>query len=746
MQERLLEGLNDEQLEAVQHVEGPLLILAGAGSGKTRVLTRRAAWIIANGLARADEILCVTFTNKAAREMAERVEALLGSAGGGMPVRTFHSFGLQLIREGGLGVPPDPRSVVLDVPDQLSMAREVLKRLNIDPERFPPRLMLDQIESHKRQGRLPEDLDPGRSAWLGGPALAEIYKVYQDTLVEQRALDFGDLLLWPVVGMRKHDDVAARIRSRFRYLMVDEYQDTNRIQFDMMEQLAIDHRNLAVVGDDDQSIYAWRGADIANILGFEKSYPEAKVVRLQQNYRSSPVILDAAWAVVRHNTARREKRLWTERKAGDPVRYAALGDERSEAQWAVERVREELDRGTAPTEVALFYRTNAQSRLLEEVLRFRGIAYRVVGNTGFYDRREIRDVLAYLRLLHNPWDYVAFQRIVNVPRRGIGDTTVERVLAVARERQVPVLEAIQGALEADVGGRPGKALAEFSGLIARFRDRAESLGVARLAATLIAEAGYRDHLRAEGPEASQDRLDNLDELLAAMQQYEDRADAPSLAGYLDEVTLVQEANDDGQLAAVQLMTLHSAKGLEFDAVVFCGLEEGVVPHSRALESGDVEEERRLCYVGMTRAKHRLYLSRARMRRVFGSERSHAPSRFLREIPTELLRDESPAAAPGRFPFAAPPGGHGAAAARGGRGAAPVRRRSAAGAEGSATPSRPPADVPAMYQPGSRLRHPKFGVGIVRGVEHGSHGIKLRMEFHDGVKTILPTYVELQPVT
>lgn len=743
--EKLLAGLNDEQAEAVKQVEGPLLILAGAGSGKTRVLTRRAAYLLAVGAASSTEILCVTFTNKAAREMGERVEALLGPAGHGVVVRTFHSFGLQLLRAGVLDLPVDRNAVVLDTTDQAVIAREVIKAAGIDPDRYAPRELLNAIEKFKQQALLPEDVEPERGAWLGGPALVELYSAYQAALARQHALDFGDLLLWPVVAMRRDAGIAEQIRRRFRYLMVDEYQDTNRIQFDMMAQLAAEHRNLAVVGDDDQSIYAWRGADIANILGFESTYPEARVVRLQQNYRSSPVILEAAWSVVRNNTARRDKKLWTARKDGDLISYAALADERSEAQWAVDKVRRERDRGTPLGEIAIFYRTNAQSRLLEEVLRLRGIPYKVVGNTGFYDRREVKDVLAWLRLLHNPYDWTAFRRIANAPRRGVGDTSIDRVVEVGADGDRTVIDAVRLAVsEGVVGGRPARALGEFADIVGEFRDRAASESVADLAAGLLTAIDYAGHLATEGPDAARERQENVDELLSAMQQYVDRADHPTLGGYLDEVMLVQEGQDEDPGGAVQMMTLHSAKGLEFDAVVIAGLEDGVLPHSRTLDDSPegLEEERRLFYVGMTRARDRLYMCRARSRRVFGSQRSNPPSRFVRELPLSLLKDDSPdAGSPTRFPFPAPAGTR-AGAPAGGR-VHPLGRAAPASPGGGSSGTSPP-DLPSAWRIGARLRHPSFGVGIVRAAEKGSHGIKLRIEFVDGTKTILPAYVELTP--
>lgn len=755
MPAHLLAALNPPQRRAVEHSQGPLLILAGAGSGKTRVLTHRAAYLIATGVTQAERILCVTFTNKACREMGSRITQLLGPTGRGVWVRTFHSFGLQLIRSGILELPIDSRAVVYDEADQRQLMREAMERLKLDPERISPRTMLGYVEHFKQQGLLPDEVGD-RSDLAGGVAVTELYRIYQELLSRNQALDFGDLLLWPLVAIKRNAAVRERVQHMFSHVMVDEFQDTNRIQYDLIKLVVGAHDNLAVVGDDDQAIYAWRGADITNILGFERDYPHATVVRLEQNYRSTRVILDAAWEVVRRNRARKEKRLWTDVGGGDPIRLAVLDDERSEADWVAERVLDETRRGTRLNQIAVFYRTNAQSRSFEEALRLRGIVYRIVGATGFYDRREIKDVLAYLKLIANPRDLVAFQRIVNVPRRGIGKASVERVLAAARELDADVEVAIAAVLAGGMSGKPAAALKSFAELLATMRERRGDLGVSELTVQLLEAIQFREALLDEGAEVGRERLENVRELLAAMQQFEELSEDKSLDRYLDDVSLVAELEaEDNDTPALQLMTLHSAKGLEFDVVFMTGLEENVLPHSRVQDDEGIEEERRLVYVGMTRAKKRLFLTRARTRRTFGARLSQMPSRFLDELPGDAVHDVSPPSRAANLPFAAPPRGAGAYGDAGsgcGGGHGPVVRR------GGDAPPRPattmaakvpggntvPADTPPEYRPGSRLEHPMFGVGIVEAVERGSHGFKLRIQFASGPKTILPAYVELKP--
>ncbi|RMF14374.1 MAG: ATP-dependent DNA helicase PcrA, partial [Candidatus Dadabacteria bacterium] len=646
-----LAALNPEQRQAAAHVEGPLLILAGAGSGKTRVLTHRAVWLITQGVAAPDEILCVTFTNKACREMSERIEAMVGTMQGRPEVRTFHGLGLHLIRTGVVPVAVSPQAVIYDEADQRQLMREILDEFDLDGERINVRDVLGRIEGFKRRGWMPEDLDP--SVVIDDLPMVEIYEAWQQKLLRNDALDFGDLLLQPLKAMERDPGLEARLQRRYRFVMVDEFQDTNRIQYDLIRRIA-GHGNLAVVGDDDQSIYAWRGADISNILNFERDYPQTRVVRLEQNYRSTRNILDAAWNVVRHNVERKEKRLWTDGPAGKPLRLAVLGDEREEADWVARQVERLLRDGTPPAEIAIFYRTNAQSRVHEEALRQRSIPHQVVGATGFFGRKEIRDVIAYLRLLQNPADFVAFQRIANVPRRGIGKTSLERVLRRA-QLGTDVFGAVELAVSAgEVRGKPAQALTRFCEDLAVLRTKIGKDGLAYLAAQTIERMGLRDAYDSEGTEIARDRRENIDQLLVSMQDWQaDMDDEATLADYLDTVTLIQDADgvDDG--AAVKLMTLHSAKGLEFDVVFLTGLEYGVLPHQRSIDEGNFDEERRLCYVGITRSRKDLYLTRARTRRTFGARLSQRQSPFLQDIPRELIEDRSPVAQQAAFPWSAP---------------------------------------------------------------------------------------------
>ena len=728
-----MSGLNPEQRRAVEHVHGPLLILAGAGSGKTRVLTHRAANLIREGHARPHELLCVTFTNKACREMQHRVVDLVGPVADEIAIKTFHSFGLQLIRRGHVSVPVAADAVVYDETDQRQVMRDVLIQFGVDSEGVNPRGMLAAIDRHKQNGRLPGEVDPDEQ--VDAMPVAEAYSAYQRALKRNNALDFGDLLLLPLRALQTSEQERLALQERYKFVMVDEFQDTNRIQYDLIRVLAGTRRNLAVVGDDDQSIYSWRGADIGNILGFEEDFGDAEVIKLEQNYRSTKNILAAAWEVVRHNPGRKPKQLWTDNIAGDRIVLVALGDEREEAEWVARKAQAQIAAGTSVSEIAVFYRTNAQSRNFEEAFRQFGIPHRVVGATGFFDRKEVKDALSYLRLLANPRDLVSFTRVANVPRRGIGDTSVDRVKSVAMTDDLDLPAAIAGVVSSGaVKGKAAASLQALAALLRTYADKITTLNLSTLAADVIEASGLRGAYDGEGSEAAGDRLENLDQLLVSMQDYEKDYPDADLREYLDTIALVQDQEAKSG-PAVSLMTLHSAKGLEFDIVFLTGLEDGYLPHTRSILERTEDEERRLCYVGMTRAKKQLSLTRARTRRTFGNRLSQRPSPYLRDIPDELLHDMTPKAAPASFPYDAP--------ARNAYRQSSYEYADPIASSPAATTA--PSSLPQHFRVGSKLQHPTFGVGEVVEAGPAANGFKLKVRFAAGIKTILPALVELTPV-
>jgi DNA helicase-2/ATP-dependent DNA helicase PcrA len=631
----LLEGLNGPQAEAVRHVEGPLLVVAGAGSGKTRVLTRRIAYLIATGAAAPFQILAITFTNKAAAEMRERVGELIGPVADRMWVSTFHSACVRILRAHADRLGYRRSFTIYDTADARRLLEQVMRDLDMDTKKLPPRAVQGVISRAKAEL---VDFETMRSSALTiyDRRIAEIYAAYQQRLFAASAMDFDDLLMVTVNLLQAFDDVLDEYRKRFTYVHVDEYQDTNRAQNELVLLLGAEHRNVCVVGDSDQSIYAFRSADIRNILEFEAAFPDATVIPLEQNYRSTGNILDAANALIANNSSRIPKALWTEGEQGVPIcRYRAV-DEHDEAGWvAGEITRLHRSEGLRYGDIAVFYRTNGQSRVLEEELVRAGVPYKVVGGTRFYDRREVKDLLAYLRVVVNPDDEVSARRIVNVPRRGIGDTSVERLALWARAQGISFAASFGRAEEAGLTGRAAKGAANLAGLLGELRavwEQGAPPGV--LVDAVVDGAGYRAELEADDSIEAAGRLENLAELVNVAAEYED------LDTLLDSVALVSDADDlEGDASRVSLMTLHVAKGLEFPAVFLVGLEDGVFPHMRSLDDPrQLEEERRLCYVGITRARRFLYLSHAWSRTLWGSTSHAIPSRFLGEIPGELVRD------------------------------------------------------------------------------------------------------------
>jgi len=651
--ERLLAGLNEPQRQAVVHGEGPLLVLAGAGSGKTRVLTHRIAYLLATGAARPGEILAITFTNKAASEMRERVGALVGRSVRAMWVTTFHSACARMLRADAEKLGYARTFTIYDESDSLRMLKRCMTELGIDPKRYPPRALRSQISGAKNKLVDADAYTPVE----GNPfeeVVADLYPLYEKRMLKANAMDFDDLLVRTVNVLELSEEARERWRRTFRHVLVDEYQDTNHAQYRLLQLLTEDHGNLMVVGDDDQSVYGFRHADISNILDFEKDFPDAEEVKLEQNYRSTQTILSAANAVVERNRERRPKQLWTETVGGEPVRLSELSDEHEEARWVageIERLAEED--GVKREDVAVFYRTNAMSRVLEDTLNRFDVAYQVIGGTKFYERAEIKDAVAYLSLLANPADQVSFARIVNSPRRGIGNTTQGRIASHANTTGKTIWEVIEAVEEVPgLNGGAIKAVGRFYEAMAALRERAEEEGpVAGLLEAVLNESGYLEALAAERTIEAEGRAENLEALIAGAAEFdiereqEGEHEIPPLEEYLQQISLYTQQDDlvDGeQESMVTLMTLHNAKGLEYDTVFIIGCEDGAFPHMRALEEGGEEEERRLCYVGITRARQRLYMTWARERSLFGRSERNLPSRFIDELPAELTERHSSA--------------------------------------------------------------------------------------------------------
>ncbi len=644
--------LNPPQLEAVRHGDGPLLVLAGAGSGKTRVLTYRIADLIRARGVSPGQILAVTFTNKAAGEMRDRLAALLGPAlARSLWIGTFHAVCSRILRRSGAPIGVPPRFVIYDEDDQRTLMREILRNLDVDERQFPPSAMLAEISRAKNE-LVDHVAFASRAETFREEVIGRLYAAYERRLAECRALDFDDLLGRAVQLFREHPPTLAEYQARFRHILVDEYQDTNHTQFVLVSLLARRHRNLCVVGDDDQAIYRWRGADVRNILEFERDYPEARVIALEQNYRSTKRILAAASAVIQHNPHRHAKTLWTDNPEGDAVALYEAFDGYDEARYVGEQIRARIAAGGRAGEVAILYRTNAQSRQFEEMFLRLGIPYQIVGGLRFYERAEIKDILAYLRLAQNPADEASLRRVLNVPRRGIGDGTLRRLEAWAGGEGLTLWDALRRAGDAGVGPQVRRGIEEFVGIVDALAASASGHTAREVLERALDLTGYRRMLEAEGTDEAFDRLENLDELAAVAQEVEAMSGEGTLEAFLTHLSLQTDIDTWEERAdRVTLMTLHSAKGLEFPVVVLAGLEEGLFPHARALEQdANLEEERRLCYVGMTRARSRLLLTYARQRTTYGMSRPSLPSRFLAEIPPEqLVRAATPRTPTGDWP-------------------------------------------------------------------------------------------------
>jgi DNA helicase-2/ATP-dependent DNA helicase PcrA len=703
----LLEGLNAPQREAVMAGDGPLLILAGAGSGKTRVLTHRIAYLIHTGRARAGEILAITFTNKAATEMRERVGLLLGHSTRAMWVMTFHSACARMLRAEAPRLGYTRTFTIYDQSDSRRLVKRCLDQVDADPKRFTPNAVQHQISDAKNKLRSAEDYAQMVDGWFE-KTVAEAYKLYETELVRMNAMDFDDLLFRMVNVLELFPEVQARYNASFRHVLVDEYQDTNHAQYKLLQLIAGDSRNLGVVGDDAQSVYSFRGADIRNILDFQDDFPDAHVIKLEQNYRSTQTILDASNAVIAQNRAQMHKTLWTDQGAGDPVIVRELDDEYAEARYVLGEVERLRDEGVSLAEMACLYRTNAQSRVLQDALVRADVPFQIIGGTKFYERAEVKDALSYLTLLANPADAISFTRVANSPKRGIGQTSLSRVLAHAENMGITTWDAAL-----DPAGVPGlgtaaiRSFERFMKSMEELRERvADNIPMGDLLEAVLHETGYLDALAAERTIEAQGRIENLEQLVEVAREFDGThaAEQDRLDVFLQETALRSDTDtrvDDGGM--VTLMTLHNAKGLEYPIIFMIGMEEGVFPHSRSLDEGTLEEERRLCYVGMTRAMRSLTLTHARQRNVFGSRAYGLPSRFLAEIPPDLSDRES---AQGSW-------ASGAGADRSGGG---IRPR--ASASWASMRSDAPAAAKGDFRTGDDVLHAAFGEGVVTATEPG----------------------------
>jgi DNA helicase-2/ATP-dependent DNA helicase PcrA len=720
----LLSTLNPMQQQAVLHGNGPLLILAGAGSGKTRTLTHRVAYLIGEHGVPPWRILAVTFTNKAAGELRDRVQRLLGESEAPW-VSTFHSTCVRLLRREIEALGFSRNFVIYDDQDQERLLKECLRELDVSDQILNARGAASMIDAAKNRGIAPETYARD-SLWH--ERAGKVYALYQEKMRRNNALDFGDLLLCTVRLFEEHPNVLDQYRERFLHVLVDEYQDTNAVQYRLTNLLASRHRNLCVVGDEDQSIYRWRGAEIGNILDFERDYPDAVVIRLEQNYRSTGIILEAAGAVVAQNTQRKGKTLWTTNPRGEKITLALLDDDLDEARYVAGEINRLDKAGRSLRDVAVFYRTNAQSRVLEEALVRQRIPYVMVGGVKFFARAEVKDVLAYLRVLVNPADTVAAKRIVNVPARGIGSTTVERLAALEAEAG-GFLPACRLALERGaLKSAAAEKVEQFLALMTAFRDAVPAIPYPQLTARIIEETGYGAMLREDPSEQAQERMQNLEELLRGMEEY--AGSAKTLEEYLEQVALVTDLDSyDGRADRVTLMTLHSAKGLEYPFVFMTAMEEGLFPHARVAEE-DIEEERRLCYVGMTRAMEKLYLTHARRRRGFGDFQANPRSRFLDEIPPPLLHEIGNAAR--RWELAR-------------QQTAMFQRPAAAAArEVRVEYDTEDGDSGASLRVGTKVRHATFGVGTVQRLEGAGDGQKATVVFSGVRRKLMVKFAGLEP--
>jgi len=711
--ERYLADLNPAQREAVLATEGPLLVIAGAGSGKTRVLTYRVAHLINACGVKPNEILAITFTNKAAGEMRERLEDLLGPVARSIWILTFHAACGRILRREAQRLGYRSNFTIYDQADQVRLTKACLEELERDPKRFVPRGIHAQISAAKNQLVTPQEY-ASRVASFYDQTVAEVYDLYQRRLFASNAVDFDDLLMLTVQVLESFPEARERWQKAFRYILVDEYQDTNHAQYRLLQLLAEKHRNVCAVGDPDQSIYAFRGADIRNILEFERDFGETRTIALEQNYRSTNTILESANAVISHNRERKPKNLWSDLGEGDPVRALEVEDEHAEARFVAAEIALLVEEGYNGSEVAVFYRTNAQSRVLEDVLVRQGVGYQVIGGPRFYERAEVKDVVAYLQAIDNPYDAVSLQRIANRPRRGIGDASLARLQAYADAQGLSLWETLGHAEEAGIAAAPLRAVQQLQSLLQSLQAGALELEVPEVIERVLERSGYLESLRAERTIEAQGRVENLQELVGVAHEYQATAAEPSLSGFLQEISLYSDQDAiRGEQSLVTLMTLHNAKGLEFRAVFMIGMEEGIFPHARSIEEQGLEEERRLAYVGMTRAQERLVLTHASARSLWGSRSYNLPSRFIDELPEDKIERHrlQPASWSGY---------------------------------GSPTGVAPRTDAPSLST-GDSVRHETLGEGVVTAIEAGGV-VTVRFASDGSERRLMLDYAPLQRVS
>lgn len=741
----IYESLNPVQQEAVYHTEGPLLILAGAGSGKTRVLTHRIAYLIEECGVNPWNILAITFTNKAAGEMRERVDQIVDYGAEDIWVSTFHSTCVRILRRYIDRLGYDRNFTIYDSDDQKTVVKEVCKKLNIDTKIYKERTLMSAISSAKDEMISPKEYLLQSGSDCAKQRIAQVYEEYQKRLRSNNALDFDDLLFKTVELFQLNPDVLEYYQERFKYIMVDEYQDTNTVQFKFVSMLARKYHNLCVVGDDDQSIYKFRGANIHNILDFEKTFPDARVIKLEQNYRSTKNILDAANSVIHHNVGRKDKTLWTDNEQGAPIALSQFMTEYEEALGIVDSIAARVAKGQAAyKDFAVLYRTNAQSRVLEEKFVTRNIPYRVVGGVNFYQRKEIKDILAYMKTIDNGQDDVAVRRIINVPKRGIGNTTLSKVDEYAGQWGISLYEGLKQADGVPGLGRAAVKISGFVNLIQVFRTKAEYMSLSALYDDILDETGYLKELEAEQTDEATTRIENLDELRNKIVAYEEESEQPTLGELLEQIALVADVDSmDDSDNKVILMTLHSAKGLEFPYVYLSGMEDGLFPSYMTIVSDDpmeIEEERRLCYVGITRAKKELMLSYALCRMVHGTTQYNKISRFIQEIPPELLGNSLPKKRfPGGSGDMSSPLTFGAGSSSGSR-----KRTGKFDVNAFAKKGADMQKVKPDYEVGDTVKHIKFGVGEVKAIRDGGKDYEVTVEFEKfGVKKMFAGFAKLK---
>lgn len=741
--------LNKPQKEAVFHTEGPLLILAGAGSGKTRVLTHRIAYLIEEKGVNPWNILAITFTNKAAEEMRQRVDSLVGIGAESIWVSTFHSMCVRILRRYIDRLGYDNRFTIYDTDDQKTLMKEVCRKTDIDTKRFKERMLLSVISSAKNEMILPEEFELNAGGDFVQLKIAKVYKEYEAQMRANNALDFDDLLVKTVQLLETQPDVRENYQERFRYIMVDEYQDTNTVQFRLVSLLAGKYRNLCVVGDDDQSIYKFRGANIRNILDFEKEFSDAKVIKLEQNYRSVGNVLEVANSVIRNNKGRKEKTLWTDNEKGEKIRLRQFDTAYDEAQFIAEDIKDETAQGANYSDHAVLYRTNAQSRLLEEKFVAMNIPYKIVGGINFYSRREIKDVLSYLKTIDNGKDDLAVRRIINVPKRGIGLTTINRIQESAAARGIGFYDALSAPDLIPGIGRSASKLDSFAALIEYFKGRSEESGVTDLLTEVIEKTGYTESLEADDPEELEARVQNIDELVSKAAVYEescsDRGERPTLSGFLEEVALVADIDSVAEdRDYVILMTLHSAKGLEFPHVYLAGMEDGLFPSYMSISGDDpeeLEEERRLCYVGVTRAEEKLTLTCARMRLVRGERQYNSMSRFIKEMPSALIDTGKREGSFSQNVSLGEKRTYSSEVSGYKRSAYAQKPAFAAIQKGSGLMAKKSEGL--SYGVGDRVRHVKFGDGTVTEIKEGGRDYEVTVQFDTaGVRKMFALFAKL----